>query len=213
MPRNPIDYSKTVFYKIVCKDITITDLYVGQTTDFKSRKRQHKNICDTEKDKGYNTPVYKFIRENGGFENWDMVMIHRQSCIDSLEAHTVERHYIETLGATLNCQIPSRSTKEWQETNKDVIKVKRAMYYQENKDRISAVSIIHYQANRDRIRGEQVIHYQANRDRIRGEQLIYAQNNRDKKKAYDASFREANKEAIRASKKLAYEKKKLLKQE
>ncbi len=43
MPRNEIDYSKTIIYKIVCNDLTITDCYVGSTTDFKTRKAAHKN--------------------------------------------------------------------------------------------------------------------------------------------------------------------------
>jgi len=33
MPRTPVDYSKTIIYKIVCKDLSIVDLYVGHTTD------------------------------------------------------------------------------------------------------------------------------------------------------------------------------------
>ena len=38
MPRKETDYSKTVIYKIVCNDLTITDIYVGHTTDFVVRK-------------------------------------------------------------------------------------------------------------------------------------------------------------------------------
>ena len=49
MPRKPIDYSKTHFYKIVCKDTSITDCYVGHTTDFTKRQWQHKNSCKNQK--------------------------------------------------------------------------------------------------------------------------------------------------------------------
>ena len=42
MPRKPIDYSNTHFYKIVCKDLGIKELYVGHTTNFKNRKLDHK---------------------------------------------------------------------------------------------------------------------------------------------------------------------------
>ena len=38
MPQKPIDYSKTIIYRIVCKDINIKECYVGSTTDFKGRK-------------------------------------------------------------------------------------------------------------------------------------------------------------------------------
>ena len=213
MPRNPIDYSKSVFYKLVCNNLTITDLYVGSTTDFKARKNSHKYACNDENNKRHNTPVYVFIRENGGFINWSMILIAKQSCMDSLEVRTIERHYMETLGATLNCQIPSRTPAEWGETNRDIIKGKRAIYYQENKDRLSEVHSLFYQANRERIRAEQSIFYQANKSRIREEQSIYAQANRGNKREYDLLYREANKEAIKELKRRQYQKKKLLKQQ
>ena len=38
MPKENIDYSKTIIYKIVCKDINIKDCYVGSTTNFTNRK-------------------------------------------------------------------------------------------------------------------------------------------------------------------------------
>ena len=77
MPRKQIDYSKTHFYKIVCKDTNIKDCYVGHTTDFTRRKSQHKHLCYAENDKGYNIYVYEFIRENGGWDNWNMVEIEK----------------------------------------------------------------------------------------------------------------------------------------
>jgi hypothetical protein len=36
MTRKSADYSCTLIYKITCKDHTVTDLYVGHTTDFVS---------------------------------------------------------------------------------------------------------------------------------------------------------------------------------
>ena len=49
MPRKVVDYSKTVIYKIVCKDLNITELYVVHTTDFTRRKCEHKTCCNNEK--------------------------------------------------------------------------------------------------------------------------------------------------------------------
>ena len=65
--KNEIDYSKTVIYKIVCKDLNITDCYVGNTTRFTNRKSQHKYSNITPENKSYNYNVYKFIRENVGW--------------------------------------------------------------------------------------------------------------------------------------------------
>ena len=46
MPKLPIDYSKTIIYKIVCNDTNITDCYVGHTTDITRRKAHHKCSCN-----------------------------------------------------------------------------------------------------------------------------------------------------------------------
>jgi predicted GIY-YIG superfamily endonuclease len=35
-------------YKIVCKDLSITDVYVGSTTNFTNRKRDHKKAAITQ---------------------------------------------------------------------------------------------------------------------------------------------------------------------
>ena len=46
MPKVEIDYSKTIIYKLCCKDINITDIYVGHTTNFIKRKNEHKSDCN-----------------------------------------------------------------------------------------------------------------------------------------------------------------------
>jgi hypothetical protein len=228
MPRNPIDYSKSMFYKLVCKDLTITDLYVGSTTDFKSRKNNHKTKCYNENGKSYNFRVYKFIREHGGFKNWNMIVIHRQSCIDSIESHTIERQYTEALGATLNSCVPSRTGKEWYETNKDRVKEIQLTYVNENKDKIKETHSIYYQNDKERLDAinvkyrednkEEIDKYQKNyrdlhKDKTKDCNISYREENKEKLKEQSKIYREANKVAIKASKKLAYEKKKLLKQE
>ena len=114
MPRKPIDYSNTIIYKIVCKDPIITDCYVGHTTDFVKRKSLHKSDCNNEKSKKYNYYVYQFIRDNGGWDNWDMIQIEKACCNDSNEACKRERHHIELLGASLNKNVPGRPRQETQ---------------------------------------------------------------------------------------------------
>ncbi len=54
MPRTNIDYSNTIIYKLCCKDLTITDIYIGHTTDMRRRKWNHKGRCNNIKDKKYN---------------------------------------------------------------------------------------------------------------------------------------------------------------
>ena len=47
MPKIPVDYSKTIIYKIQHQDKPEL-LYVGSTTNFTKRKYQHKNSCNNE---------------------------------------------------------------------------------------------------------------------------------------------------------------------
>ena len=113
MPKKEIDYSKTTMYKIVCNTLTVTDLYVGHTTQFTKRKNSHKNGCDNTKNKNYNLKLYSTIRNNGGWENWTMVEIEKYPCKDKNEATARERYWYEMLTANLNIVYPQRSKKEY----------------------------------------------------------------------------------------------------
>ena len=136
MPRLPIDYFNTIIYKLCCNDPSITDIYIGHTTDFTNRKRSHKCKCNTENCKGYNLYVYQFIREHGGWDNWSIIEIEKINCIDSNQARTNERRYIELLGATLNSRCPSRTKPEYYEDNKEQFKEINKKYREEHKEQI-----------------------------------------------------------------------------
>ena len=99
MPKNEIDYSNTIIYKIVCKDEKIADLYVGHTTNFVKRKCLHKNSCNNLNNK---LKIYNIIRENGGWENWDMIEIARYNCKDHTQARIKEQEHYDLLKADLN---------------------------------------------------------------------------------------------------------------
>jgi hypothetical protein len=71
MPKDIIDYSNTIIYKIFCNDVNVTDSYIGHTTNFIKRKYQHKILCCSSK----KLKIYDTIRKNGGWDNWNMVEI------------------------------------------------------------------------------------------------------------------------------------------
>jgi len=134
MPRLPIDYSKNIIYKLVCKDVTIKECYVGHTTDFKSRKQAHNISSNDNTKRKNNTYVYEFIRENGGWDNWDMVEIEKYPCKDSFEADSKKRYYIELYYATLNSVVPCKSSRdelEKQQLSRYNLLEKRKLEYEE----------------------------------------------------------------------------------
>ena len=153
MPLKPVDYSNSIVYKIVCNDLDIKDCYVGSTTNFTKRKQQHKRLatCDKETQQ---LQLYSFIKENGGWSNWSMVLIDTYNCNTKLELLKIERENIELENATLNKNIPSREKKEYvkQEhikeqqkehmknyrmNNAEKIKIKNKQYKENNKEKIA----------------------------------------------------------------------------
>ena len=115
MPKKEIDFSKTVIYKISCKDVNIKKFYIGHTTNFIKRKSGHKTDCNSNNNsKNTNIFIYTFIRDNGGWDNWNMEVIEIFPCKNINEASIRERYWIDTLNSSLNVKIPSRSKKEYQ---------------------------------------------------------------------------------------------------
>jgi hypothetical protein len=119
------DYNNTVIYKICCKDETITDIYIGHTTNFKLRINAHKCCCNNIKYNKFNRYVYKFILENGGWDNWNVIVIEEYPCNDKNEASIRERYWIEKLKSSLNTEIPSRTNKEYDQQNAEKIEERR----------------------------------------------------------------------------------------
>ena len=103
-----IDYNNTLIYRLVCKDLTITDCYIGHTTNMIKRRQKHKADC-----KKINSYVYRFIRENGEWTNWEMIKIEDYPCKDRNDASKRERYWKEYYNATLNTNTPSRTIEEY----------------------------------------------------------------------------------------------------
>ena len=131
MPRKPIDYSKTIIYKFVCKDLDVKDLYVGHSTNWIKRKNTHKNACINSNCKSYNCKVYKIMRENGGWDNWEMIEIEKYPCNDEREACSRERYWYEQLSAELNTYRPLLTEEEIKEYKK----IKNEEWNEKNKER------------------------------------------------------------------------------
>ena len=112
MPKNEIDYSNTIIYKITCKDAVVTDVYVGHTTNFVHRKHSHKQNCINEKTANHECKLYEVIRNNGGWSNWKMEIIKFFNCQDHYEARKKEQEYFISLNATLNSIEPMPKPKE-----------------------------------------------------------------------------------------------------
>ena len=101
MPKVNVNYANTIIYKIICKDPSVTQLYVGHTTNFVQRKYTHKQNCANVKSSCYNLEIYKTIRANGGWCNWDMLLIINYKCGSYQEADQKEKEYYSILNAKI----------------------------------------------------------------------------------------------------------------
>ena len=186
MPRGNIDYKKGVIYKICCKDVNIKNIYIGSTTNFRGRKRQHKCACNNENDKSYNYYVYQFIRNNGGWNNWDLIEIEKYEATDIHNLLSRERHHIEELKASLNKSIPTRTKKEYREQNKKEIKLWKQKHYQENKEVIAE---------------KQKEYREQNKEILAEKQKEYQQRNKQSIAEYKKEYQQRNKQSIAEKKK------------
>ena len=135
MPKQIINYSKTIIYKIVCNDLNVKECYVGHTTDFPNRKRSHKNRCNNTNSKKYHYKIYKIIRDHEGWDNWSMIEIEKFPCKDFNEASKRERYWYEILNAKLNSRNPFMSKEEYRETHVHDKKEYDKLYRNKNKEK------------------------------------------------------------------------------
>ena len=198
MPKTPIDYSKTIIYKLVNKeDIYDENIYIGHSTNMVQRKRQHKKCCCNPNNKEYNDKKYQYIRENGGWDKWDMILVEKYPCNDVNEAKARERHWIKELKSKLNIYEPCRTMKEWREDNKEKIKEHR----ENNKERMKE----YRQNNKEKIKEQYIKYREANKQKIANKKKEYYENNKEKICEKKKQYYENNKEKINQKHKEAHE--------
>ena len=173
MPKSAIDYSKTIIYKIVCKDLNIKGCYVGQTTNFIKRKTQHKHSCNKEGNRQYDDYVYRFIRDNGGWNNWDMIQVEKYpDCKDLNDAHQRERYWIEHLNADLNKQL-NLSKKEYVDKHKDEKQKYDIKYRENNLEKKKENHKKYYNDNKERLKEYQKEYKLNNPEKIKERNRLY----------------------------------------
>ena len=156
MPIKPIDYSKSVIYKIQ----SIHDdnlLYIGSTTDFTRRKSEHKKLCETNKSK-----VYEMIRENGGWDCFNMIVIKEFPCENKKELLIEEDCVMRELKSTLNNiraylsdeerpESKRQYTKKYRATHKEQIFKSKKEYRAKHKEQIAKKKKEYQQTHKEQI--------------------------------------------------------------
>ncbi len=125
-----------IIYKITINDF----IYVSSTKNFIMRKYRHK--CNNEKN--IDLKLYKIIRENGGWENCEMIPIEKLKCETKTDARIREEHWRIELNANLNSQrayksheVHLKDKKEYYYKNKEPDNLKSKEYRESHREEIA----------------------------------------------------------------------------
>ena len=166
------DYSKSVIYKIHNDDIC----YIGSTHHEYERERKHKSDCNNENGEHYNTPVYKHIRENGGWDNWKFEVIEEYPCDNRTQLRIRERDYYDLLNPELNMIRPYISEEEMKEERTQ----RSAKHYQDNREEIIEKHAKYNEEHTEEIKENKANYYQKNIEVIKEKTSKYRGNNKEK---------------------------------
>ena len=170
MPKNPVDYSKTIIYKLVHKeDYDNVNIYIGSTTDFVKRKNSHKRTCNYENQKGHNDKKYQYIRGNGGWDCFNMIEVEKFPCNDKREAESREEYWRCHFNSQLNMKrayTTEEQKKEQLKERNDRNKSKYKEYREHNGDKISEYQKEYREHNGDKLSEYMKEYREQNKDKI-----------------------------------------------
>ena len=162
-----------IIYKLCCKNVDITECYVGSTINLSRRKHQHKIRCNNQNNNKYYFKVYQYIRENGGFDNWDIIQLETIQFNDRYELNARERVHLEQLHATLNKQIPTRTKKQYYMDNREKY-LQKSKNFRENNPELVAQQLKEWcENNKEKVKED---------NKIRGKK--WRENNKERAKQW-----------------------------
>ncbi len=210
--------SHYIFYKIVCEDCP-DYIYIGSTKSFRSRKYQHKINCNSINQKAHNLKIYNKIRENGGWDNWNMIIIDEADDLTFTEARIKEEELRLKYNGNLNSQKAyiteeeakerdKKNMKNYRENNKEYLNQKRREYNEKNKEQIKEKRKEYNEKNKEKQRE----YREENKEKIKERKKEWyeksKEKNREYKKEYLKEYYEKNKEKHKEYNKQYYQKNK-----
>ena len=162
---------KGYIYRIY--DNTNGNVYYGSTTQKVSQRvSEHRRHY-----KQYLNGTSPYVRSYDiiANEDYDYNIEEVIDCENKYELRKRERWYIENNDCINKC-IPTRSIKEWCETNKDKTKEYNKEYYQKNKEQRKE----YYEKNRDKKKEQSSEYYEKNKEKLKEYMKEYYQKHKSK---------------------------------
>jgi hypothetical protein len=144
--------------------------YVGSTLNFRNRKYQHKKDCNNINSTNHSVKLYQFIRNNGGFNEFEMIPLEEYECDRKTQSRIREQFFINQIENKLNMKkafISTEETKEYmieyrlnnkkqmkkyRNDNKETIKLQVKEYYEKHKELIIEQNKTNYKNKKEIIK-------------------------------------------------------------
>ena len=140
------NFENCYLYHIVDKENIVH--YVGSTSNLNSRKSSHKYRCNHENSKEYHLDIYKYIRDHGGFENFEIIPVRKienvKNKTDLLIAEQDEMNKFSNLKNKYGSYRSEEerviqsieNSKKWNKDNPERKNQNNRNYYHANKEQI-----------------------------------------------------------------------------
>jgi len=100
--------TKTNIYKVVCKDLSIKATFIDSSRNLTTTFREYKTLINNgAKQKANEQYMFATVKSNGGFANWDIILVEEFTYSNRHELAARIRYWIEYYGATLNQPLPA----------------------------------------------------------------------------------------------------------
>jgi len=185
------DFSKSKVYKIVCN---VTGLvYIGSTTQTLSQRLQDhiRNYRRYLNGKTHYVLSFKIIENN----NYEIILNEDCSCERKEQLHARERYWIENTEC-VNMVIPTRTTKEWRDDNKEKMDKYFKEYRECNKEKNKEVCKEYRKNNLEYRKECDKEYYLKNKEKIQKQRKEHLQNNKEKINKHRRELYQINKEGI-----------------
>ena len=167
-----VNYQNGMIYKIAHRYSPY--VYIGSTTNFSRRKQEHKSICLNEKSKQYNQKVYQTIRELGGWDNFEMVLVAKCPCDDKKELHAKEFEYQQLFNVNMNTYDAISGIDP---SDPEYVKKYHKKYQEKNSVKLSKYKKIYQEKNSEEIKEKKKEYYQKNKEVFYEKGKIYREKN------------------------------------
>jgi len=148
-------------------------VYVGSTTKFSQRKTAHKHDCNNKEGKHFTIPIYCHIRDNGGFNCFEVIPIQSlklENKTQLLIAEQVEidkhRNLVNRQKAHMTIEDRKEYDKQYREEHKEDSKEYHKQYRQEHKENIKEKQKQYVQEHKEDIKQYKKLYWEEHKETI-----------------------------------------------